>query len=250
MKDCYLAEVISVSRLSPCMIRIGLGGPAMARFHSSGWPDEWVRLIFPAENGFVTLPCLTDGRWQMPSDKPRSAMRPYTVRRWNEAEGTILVDFVVHEGGIASDWAAVATCGDLIGVTSPYGKYEPPLDAQWILLIADATGLPATLRILEEMPTTLAVHAHLEIPTAADIPHDLPHRFNPTWHFGFGDAQQATRLQDIAATVNLPEGDGYIWVAGEAKEVTAIRRYFLDEVAMPKDRITAIGYWTRGKPRD
>ncbi|WP_354666065.1 siderophore-interacting protein [Rhizobium sp. S96] len=49
----------------------------------------------------------------------RSSLRSYTVRRWAREAASITVDFVVHEGGIASDWAMNAIPRDETGVTAP-----------------------------------------------------------------------------------------------------------------------------------
>lgn len=250
MKECYSAEVLSTHRLTPSMIRVEIGGGDMERFRSSGFPDEWVRLVFPSENGRVTMPRLVDDRWQMPAELPRSSLRPYTVRRWNRETASITVDFVVHEGGLASDWAMKASPGDEIGVTSPQGKYAPPNEVEWILLIADATGLPAMARILEEKSCNCPFIAHIEIPEQDDIQADLETRCTANWHIGFGNIPGSTRLTQIAESIRLPEGPGYIWVAGEAKATTAIRRHLHDERGVPKEFVTAIGYWIIGKPRD
>jgi NADPH-dependent ferric siderophore reductase len=250
MKECYSANVLAKQRLTPSMIRLKIGAGEMQRFRSSGFADEWVRLIFPAENGSVTMPHLIDGRWQMPEDLPRSSLRPYTVRQWDREAATITVDFVVHDGGLASDWATNACVGDEIGVTSPHGKYAPPGDAQWILLIADATGLPAVARILEEKHCDRQISVHVEIPTIDDAQADIGALGKVTWHAGFGCVHGSTRLLQIAEAIQLPDGPGYIWVAGEAKVTNAIRRYLTDQQNLHKEAVTAIGYWIIGKPRD
>ncbi len=250
MKQCYRAEVLDKQWLTPSMIRVEIGGGDMARFQSSGFPDEWVRLVFPAENGKVTMPQLVDDRWQMPADLPRSRLRPYTIRQVNAETASVTVDFVVHDGGLASDWARLARPGDEIGVTSPQGKYAPPEDAEWIILIADATGLPAAARILSEKKCDRPCVAHIEIPDMDDAQVDLDALCGMNWHIGFGSNTGSTRLLEIAESVKLPAGRGYVWVAGEAKVTTAIRRLLADERGMPKDSVTAIGYWILGKPRD
>lgn len=250
MKDCYLGEVVSSNRITPNMIRIELGGADLARFVTSDFADEWVRLVFPAANGVITMPRMVDGRWQMPGDMPRSPMRPYTVRHWNSAEGRMLIDFVVHEGGIASDWASSARTGDTIGLTSPQGKYAPPDNTGLIVLVADATGLPAACRIMEEHQGICPIQAHLEIPSAEDIPGDINPEYRIAWSFGFGLHSEITRLEEIWNDVRLPERNSYIWVAGETRIATLIRRQLLDVAGFEKERVTAIGYWTRGKTRD
>jgi NADPH-dependent ferric siderophore reductase len=247
---CYAAEVISQRRLTPAMLRIELGGGELGAFVTSGRPDEWVRLVLPSETGAVTVPDLVDGRWHMPADQPRSPMRPYTVRRWCAETRRMTIDFVVHQGGAASDWAMAARPGSHIALTSPRGRFEPPADAETILLLSDATGLPAVGRILDEH-RHLKTHAHVEIPALDDIQHELEALGDITWHAGFGQhAGGTTRLDTIARTVAIPAGCGYIYIAGEAKVASAIREYFRDDLGFDKERIVAIGYWIEGRAPD
>ncbi len=247
MPDYFLADVVATSRLSPSMIRVEFGGDDLHRFRSSGRPDEWVRLLFPESRGAaVTLPACADGKWQ----KPAGPTRPYTVRKWHDGASRLIVDFVAHEGGVAAEWAHAASIGDRIGLTSAEGRFKLPENTQWILLFADFTGLPAVARILEELPAGYSITAHVEVPhcrdrqalhSAADL--------SLHWHESYGHGDRPTRLLDIARAVTLPDGPGYIWIAGEVTAASEARKHFRDDLGFDKDRLTSVGYWIEGQAR-
>jgi NADPH-dependent ferric siderophore reductase len=57
-------------------------------------------------------------------------------------------------------------------------------------------------------------------------------------------------LATIAAGITtLPAGNGYIYIAGEAKMVSQSRKHFRDALGFDKSRIEAIGYWIEGQSR-
>src|SRR4051794_41676026 len=95
---------------------------------------------------------MTDGTQDYPDPDDQPPMRSYTVRAWDPAVPRMLVDVVVHEGGMASAWAQGARAGDVIYVTEAMGWYRPPADSTWQLLVADLAGLPALARTVEELP--------------------------------------------------------------------------------------------------
>ncbi|WP_369669230.1 siderophore-interacting protein, partial [Enterococcus faecium] len=81
-------------------------------------------------------------------------LRTYTVRAHDPAAGEVTIDFVLHQGGVASSWARRAEPGDVIGLNSPTGMYDPPVDLAWQVLFADCAALPALSRIVENTPAS------------------------------------------------------------------------------------------------
>ncbi|MFK0686561.1 SIP domain-containing protein [Brucella intermedia] len=47
----------------------------------------------------------------------------------------------------------------------------------------------------------------------------------------------------------MPEGPGYIYIAGEARAASDCRKHFRDVLGFDKRRIDAIGYWIEGQAR-
>ncbi|MNL70649.1 Siderophore-interacting protein [compost metagenome] len=84
-----------------------------------------------------------------------------------------------------------------------------------------------------------------EIETLADV--------SIIWHACHGprsDREGYTELPRIAGLIDrLPDGPGYIYIAGEAKAASECRKHFRDTLGFDKKRIDAIGYWIEGQAR-
>lgn len=196
-------------------------------FRSTGIPDEWVALTVP-------------GQFQT---------RYYTVRSWTPADPadpgartSLVLDIVVHEDGLVTEWAQTECVGDVVGLSAPKGSFELPPDASWVVLVGDLTALPAIARIGAsiEIPIT----AYVETPDGPLTGYtELP----ITWV-----APPATEQSGLAAlvrTVDWPDGPGYFWMAGESAQMRDIRRHVRHELGMPSTAYDVMGYWsgTRGR---
>jgi NADPH-dependent ferric siderophore reductase len=53
-------------------------------------------------------------------------------------------------------------------------------------------------------------------------------------------------LPRAAAKLKRPEGDGYVWAAGEYNEIAAVRQQLVTAWNLDKSRIRAASYWKRG----
>lgn len=249
-KSFYEATVLSSRYLTPGMLRLTFGGEGLKGFPGTGRPDEYVRLFFPNENtGRLHLPHIDEqGRWTYP-DGGQGAIRcsTYTIRDIRQDIGELDIDFVVHEGGLASDWAKGAKPGDVVTLNCPHGLYDPPRDTAWQLLICDATGLPALSRILENTPQGLQSRVFVEIAQASHRQSLPPHpNATVTWLDGSGNGVAASQLGAVMHAVPIPATPGYIWVAGEQKVVRAIRKYVRHQLKMPAERYQLVGYWIDG----
>lgn len=239
------ATVTGRRMLTPGMVRLTFSGEGLASFRSTGIGDEYIRLFFPdAATGELTLPVIDDdGRWSFPDDKP-PRYSTYTVRRFDEARCELDVDFVVHSGGLASEWAQAVDAGDRIVINSPRGLYEPPAGLRWQLLLADATGLPALARLLEQTPPEVASRVFIEV---AEEAHEqaLPHhpRARVTWLHGSGNGISPSRLARLFPQVPLPPERGYLWAAAEQTAIRAIRRHARALPAFQDGRSKLIAYW-------
>jgi NADPH-dependent ferric siderophore reductase len=45
---------------------------------------------------------------------------------------------------------------------------------------------------------------------------------------------------------SMPDGEGYVWAAGEAATMRAVRYHLVNERGIDKSRIRAASYWKRG----
>jgi len=241
----HQVQVRRVRRIAPGMIRIDFVGD-LEGFLSTGVGDEYVRLFLPGEGqSQPTLPIPTDdGYWTFPEGSAPSPVRCYTVRDWDAGQGVLTIDFVVHQGGVAAAWAMTASPGDIAAVNTPRGLYEPPDDIGWRLLIADATGLPAAARLAESPPPGVRTRVVIEVGSPDDRQQiNLPAGTEWRWVYG-GNGHGPSRLEQIVRSADLPDGPGYVWVAGEARSTRGCRRYLRHELKLPTRAYKVVGYWT------
>jgi NADPH-dependent ferric siderophore reductase len=153
----YVADVLQRDQLSPHLVRLTLGGPGLAGFVSTGIPDEWVGLVVP-------------GQFQS---------RYYTMRSWDGTE--LVLDVVVHDVGLVTEWASGDCVGDQVTVTEPKGSFAMPEDAAWLLLVGDLTALPAMARIAETHAATVPTRIWAEAPDLPELSSYLPDSADVTW---------------------------------------------------------------------
>jgi len=241
----FKAEVIRTARLTPGMMRVTLGGNELASFASTGVGDEFVRLFFPAEGQVEpNLPRATGSGWRWDDGVEPAPLRTYTVRSARPDENEIVIDFVLHSGGLASEWAMRARPGSIVGLNSPTGLYDAPEELEWQILIADAAGLPAASRLLEQTPAGIRTRAIFEV---AALAHEQSLRTTSqtdiTWLLA-GNGKSPSRIDEIIRSIELPAGMGYVWVAGETKDLRSVRKYLRHEVGLPASAYKVVAYWT------
>lgn len=237
-------EVVRVETLTPHMRRIVLGGAELAGFHSAA-PDDHVKLFFPNRDGELALPTMGPQGLVPPPGREPSPMRDYTPRRHDAAANELVVDFVLHGTGPASDWARQAQPGQRIGAGGPRGSFIAAADFDRYVLAGDETALPAIARWLEEMPHGTRVDALIEIPDAADR-QPLASRANLalTWLDRGGEpAQSSDRLERALRDLAAAPGDTFYWIAAESRRARAMRQWLGEQRGVPKEWIRATGYW-------
>jgi NADPH-dependent ferric siderophore reductase len=220
-----------VQHLTPKMYRIALGGSDLAGFTSLGF-DDHVKVFFPQQG------------------QPEPVLRDYTPRKYDAADGILYLDFVIHDAGPATTWAANARPGTPLGVGGPRGSFIIPTQFDWHLLIGDETALPAIGRRLEELPadTRALVVAEIENPEEEQtLTSAAP--FDVIWvhrNAGKSAAGDTTQLLERLRSVTFPQGEYFAWVAGETQVARTLRQYLLTERAANKQWLKAAGYWRRG----
>lgn len=239
----HLVSVLRVADLSPGLRRVTFGGPGLDGWASTGSPDEYFRLVFPAPGEELPqVPQIVDGNLDYSSIE-MGRMRTYTVRAHDPAEPSVDVDFVVHEGGVAATWARQAEPGRQVVFNRPEAMYVAPSALEWQILVADLAGLPALCRIIENTPRHVQVRAVVEVP---DDDHrlDLPQHplLDLTWVHG-GNGHGPSRLEQVVRSLPRPDGVGYTWVAGEARVLRAVRAYLRKELGLPATAYKTVGYW-------
>jgi NADPH-dependent ferric siderophore reductase len=215
----YDAVVTRREQVSPHLVRLTLAVPGL---RSSGVLDEWVGLVVP-------------GQFQV---------RYYTILSLHGDE--LVLDVVIHEAGLVTEWASGDCVGDTPVVTAPQGSFDPPSGADWLLLVGDLTAMPAIARICAA--TSLPTRVWAEV--ADDLPGYLPEGVAVTWLEPPGVGR--SRLAEVVAGLDWPPGDGYFWMAGESAQMRAIRKHLMRERRLPSTAYDVMGYWravTARQPR-
>ncbi|WP_055703264.1 siderophore-interacting protein, partial [Streptomyces silaceus] len=156
-------EVVRTAMVGSGLLRVTLGGPGAKDFEAHS-PDEHIKLIFPEPDGSLRLPEQNGAMLRWPRPSPTS--REYTVRRYDPATAEIDVDFALHDGGLASDWARAVEPGTVVHVAGPPGGLIVPHTYDRYVLAGDITALPAVARWLEELPRTAKGWAFVEVADA------------------------------------------------------------------------------------
>lgn len=246
-----LLRVARVAPVSPALVRVTLTGD-LSDFVSSSF-DDHVKVFFP-EQGVdkPTLPSLGPDGIAFPEGVARPAARDYTPRRYDPETNELDIEFALHDAGPATAWASQAQPGQYLGVGGPRGSMVIPKEFDWHLLIGDETALPAIARRLAELPADARVAvvvevanraARIELPTEADLYAIWVYRdeIDPR------DASaQEHALVEAVSQVWLPPGEGYVWAAGEASSIRAVRAHLCKDRGVDKKRVRASAYWRRG----
>lgn len=256
-------RVARVESITPRYRRIVLGGADLddgfpfRRFT----PADHVKVYFPhPDTGQIVAyrqvgePEEDDWEVDVPGGEP--IRRDYTVRGWDPEAKELVLDFVVHDHGVAGVWAGRAGPGEEVVVMGPRANWLMPENYRHYLAFGDETALPAISRIVEEAPAGTHVTAVIEVADAGEEQALVPapgataelrwiHRDSARVAEG-----HLSPLETAARSLEVSElGDVaslYVFAAGEAGAIKPIRRYLRRELGLPKRQTHVDGYWKRG----
>lgn len=208
----------------------------------------------------------------------RPWMRSYTIRAHDPGAATIDIDFYLHGGGCdravdsdgdgcgdgngngdrdrdgrtehgpATRWARAARPGDTLGMFGPSAYFATPVTvgaADWTLLAADGSSLPALATVAEALPPGHRALAFVQVDDAAEE-QPLVTAAELTVHWLRGAVSPAEAVRGAA----LPPGTPYAWLAGEAGAVRALRRHLVEERGYDRRAVHFTGYWRRHLTQD
>lgn len=244
------ARVLRTRRVTPQLLCVTFADDSLRDFTSASF-DDHVKVFFPAPGEQVpVLPQRApDGTRLTPEEgAPKPIMRDYTPRRVDLAAGELDIEFVLHGDGPAGLWAAQAQPGQVLGFGGPRGSFVVPTGFDWHLLVGDDTALPAIARRLEDLPAgTRAIVVAEVADAAAQPPLKSAADLQVHWlHRGATPAGRAGLMLQALQGLPRPAGEGYVWGAGEAAEIAAVRAHLVQAWQIAKHRIRAASYWKHG----
>ncbi len=239
-KPRYAATVQRVQRLTPRMMRIVFGGPALAGFNWNG-PAAHIKLILGPIGA-------------EPQVRPLS--RTYTPRHFDAAR--LRTDRglrAARRGSRLHLGRPRPQVGQPMVIAGPGRCYAFDPQAQWLLIAGDESAIPAIATILEVVPDHVRTQVLIEVNDAADEfaiaaaacqrePALAAPAQRPLEHGSAGTA--GIELTAAVAAFEAPAGTGSVYVACEADAMRRIRRHLLVERALPREWVTTRGYWKQG----
>jgi len=241
-------RVLRSERLTPHLVRVVFGGPALDGVVDNGFTDKYVKLAFPRPGVEYPEPFDVPAiRESMPrEDWP--IVRTYTVRSLDHAAGELAIDFVVHgDTGVAGPWALAAAPGDEITAMGPGGAYAPSPEVDAHLLVGDEAALPAIAAALENVAPGVPVHAYVQVDGPSD---ELPLETSAALTLRWLHREAGEDLVETVRTAEWPGGTVHAFVHGETGDVKALRRHLLEERGLDRARLSISGYWRRGADED
>ena len=221
--------VLEKWQVTPRMLRIVLGGDAFDDFTTPS-ADDHIKLYVPGDRGEL------EGR-------------DFTPRHFDSEAKKLTIDVAAHPAGRAMHWAKQAQIGDVVEISGPRGSLMISDSFDWWLLIGDETALPSIGRRIEALAegvraiTLVAVTGPAEeqvFNTRADQQAIWVHRAPDL-------ANSAQPMLDALKRIELPPGEGFIWIAAEAKVARAARDHIVNDRRHPVQWLRASGYWIEGK---
>jgi len=230
-------QLLAREPISPGFVRLTLGGPDLHGFTSTGF-DDHVKLILP-QPGLEkpNLPTMVDDRPHIDGERP--TMRDYTPLHFDAAANTLLMDVATHGAGPAAQWAQSAPIGQWLGLAGPRGSMVLPAHLSWHWLLGDETAMPAIERRLAELPAGAHAVVRVQLADRAD---------QRAWHSAAElDVQWGDSLADAIQALEIPQGDGFIWAAGENRAMAELRRQLLAKPGANPRRMRIASYWKQGE---
>lgn len=238
-----LLSVKRTQRVGSHLLRVTLEGEQLRGF-PVGVGGAHIKLFFPRDGQAApVLPRLGESGPIWPPADQRPITRTYSVREFRREENELDVDFVLHEeAGPACDWARRALPGAQLGLAGPGGPWPLLAPAEYSVLVADLSAVPALSAILENLDSTAQGVAWVHVPTEEDCV-ELKHPPGLSVRYWVGPPGRTSELQLAVRAEELPSEDLAVWLAGESSMVVALRQYFRKERGLPKNKIYAVPYW-------
>ena len=226
--------VKAATQLTPNMRRLTLQGEDLASFPEDA-EGAYFKLTFPGEN----------------PDRP--VLRTYTIAKHRPAQREIDVDFMLHTSsdgkanGMAAPWSIQAQPGDSMSIFGPGPATFISTEADWYLLAADMTALPALAANLSRLPADSKGYVIIEIladEDQQDLP--VPAGMELIWVVNPHPGSEESPLYHAIQKLLWLEGQVAIWAACEFKTMKKCRAYFREDKGVEKSHLYISSYWKKG----
>ncbi|QKW39150.1 siderophore-interacting protein [Actinomadura sp. NAK00032] len=179
--------------------------------------------------------------------RPVETLRTYTIWDFDRDARTLELRAHLYDGdGIGLRWARGVRPGDPVTFWWPQGDFFVR-DAAFHVFVGDETASAAFGPMLRSLDASARVCGVLESETGElDPPLPGPHRLERVHREGAPAASSALLL-DAVARLDLPDGEGAAYVAGEARTCQMVRDHLVRDRGWPRTSIKVKPFWTPGK---
>ncbi|PSK98818.1 NADPH-dependent ferric siderophore reductase [Murinocardiopsis flavida] len=227
------ATVTEAEPVTPAMLRIRLRTDRPVAFPYTPGQHIRIQLMDPLSVAGIL--------------RPAETLRTYTI--WDMAADRCAVELRAHlyEGdGIGLAWARAARPGDPVTFWWPEGDFHTR-EADFHVFIGEETAGAAFGPMIRGLDASAEVYGVVE----GDVPeHDLPlpreGELRRVHRCGAPAASSQVLLR-AAAALDLPDGSGAAYVAGEARTCQMVRDMLVKERGWPRTSIKVKPFWTPGK---
>lgn len=178
---------------------------------------------------------------------PSDTLRTYTV--WELAPDRRAIELRIHlyDGdGLGLNWARQARRGDQVAFWWPRSHFVTR-EADYHVFIGEETASAAFGPMIRALGLSARVYGVLEGEAPEnDLPMPFPHRLRRVHRDGAPAASSQVLLSAVRA-LDLPEGVGAAYVAGEARTCQTARDILVREHGWPRTSIQVKPFWTPDK---
>lgn len=157
-------------------------------------------------------------------------------------EDGVAIDIYLHPHGPLACWASAMPVDDPVILAGPRGSKLVPENMTKLVLVGDCSSYPALARWLTQtdVPTEVILHGDGSeyLDELIDADRMTVHRLD----FALDGAE----LLDIVRGLQLND-ETFVWAAGEATSLVAVRRYLRHEAGLDRRQIAISGYWKQGQ---
>jgi NADPH-dependent ferric siderophore reductase len=221
--------VLEKRHVTPRMVRVVLGGDDFEDFTTAS-ADDHIKLYVPGERGDL------EGR-------------DFTPRHFDAEAKTLTIDIALHPAGPAIRWSEQAQIADTVEISGPRGSLMIADDFEWWLLIGDETALPSISRRVEALAAGVRAITLVAVsgPDEEQV-FDTRADHQAVWvHRSPEEATNAEPVMEALRRLELPLGEGFVWIAAEAKVARAGRDYIVNVRRHSRQWLRASGYWIEGR---
>ncbi|MBB2946743.1 NADPH-dependent ferric siderophore reductase [Actinoplanes lutulentus] len=228
MRQVLLTRVRAVADVNAHMREIELAGPDVPRLR----PRPGAHLVVHVPDGDAV------------------ARRVYSIWRHDPRDASLTLRVAVHPaGGPGCAWARAVAAGDRITVEPPRSKITLAEQAAFHLFAGDETGAVPLLAMRAALPRAAPVAGVFasiggddEMPGFDGVP-TLP------WvHRGATSAVGSRTLLRAVQELELPQGAGVAYLAGESDTCRLIQRHLIEQRGWPRRSVLTQPQWTPDRP--